>query len=439
MKKILNTFFCTLFFILLASCGTRQFLGFEEKKVRLEGKRIPILGDVVEKNVISSDTAKIIISKKVENKDWKQSYNSPSHVSINFFSDTTFKKIRRIASGKGEDKHNKIFAQPIVYKNTIFFMDALTNIISYDLIKRKVNWRFSAILQNEDNHNIGGGIALLNNRIIANTPYGEIISLNAKDGSVEWRNNVVSPLRSAPTIYSDKILSLTVDNRLLVLNNDDGKIVWQHEGIFNNTTLIRTPKIAADDNIIIAPYSNGEFYALNYSNGLVLWKDSLVELESNDISNTFTDIDANPVIINNALIVTSAVGKIVALDKRSGRRIWINDITSTQTPLVNGNSIFVINNNKELFNLYLNNGNIRWKTFIEQKSSQNYEYIWYAPILVNDKILLAGGNNKLLIINSISGEIEKELSLPDKPASSPFVADKKLYLMLRNSDILTIE
>ena len=37
--------------------------------------------------------------------------------------------------------------------------------------------------------------------------------------------------------------------------------------IFNNTTLIDSPKVAVDENIVIVPYSNGEFFALNLNNG----------------------------------------------------------------------------------------------------------------------------------------------------------------------------
>ena len=43
MKKIIN-FHCYLIIIfLITSCGTREFLGFEKKKNKLEGKRVAIL------------------------------------------------------------------------------------------------------------------------------------------------------------------------------------------------------------------------------------------------------------------------------------------------------------------------------------------------------------------------------------------------------------
>ena len=50
-----------------------------------------------------------------------------------------------------------------------------------------------------------------------------------------------------------------LSNKLYVLNADDGGLLWQHQGIFNNTTLIDSPKVAVDENIVIVPYSNGDF------------------------------------------------------------------------------------------------------------------------------------------------------------------------------------
>ena len=85
-------------------------------------------------------------------------------------------------------------------------------------------------------------------------------------------------IRSAPTIFENKLLSLTSSNKLYVLNADDGGLLWQHQGIFNNTTLIDSPKVAVDENIVIVPYSNGEFFALNLNNGKEIWRNSFIDL-----------------------------------------------------------------------------------------------------------------------------------------------------------------
>ena len=96
-------------------------------------------------------------------------------------------------------------------------------------------------------------------------------------------------------------------------------------------------------------------------------------------------------------------------------------------------------NNKELINLDLKNGKIRWSTEIAQDLSEEKSNLWLTPVLMNNKLILVGGNKKLVIVNPFSGEIEAELRLPDIPITSPIVVNKKIFLMFKNSSIFSIE
>ncbi len=425
--------------IFLNNCGTRDFFGFQEPEVKLEGERVSILKNISGKDKKAISSSKIIINDPEVNLEWSQSHNSPTHLAKNYKSKSNFSSFKRLISGYAEEAESKILAQPIVKNKAIFFIDAKSIIYSYHLEDRKLIWKKAVTKLNENNHNIGGGLALHNNRVFVNSPYGEVIAFDMQNGKIIWKKNVFGPLRSSPLIYNNKIFSLTLDNRLIVIDPDNGDTLWEHEGVQSTTTIMGSPKVAADDNILIVPYSNGEFYGLNYSNGLVLWKDSFLNIEKAETSNAFTDIDANPVIVNNMVILASSVGKIMALDKRTGNRLWVKDINTTQTPVVHQNSIFIIDSNKEILNIDLKNGNLRWITKIDPILSKDYYNIWYAPVLIDNKLLIVGGDKKLLIVNPINGKIELIKNLPSLPASSPLVAEQKVFLMLRNADIITIE
>ena len=53
--------------------------------------------------------------------------------------------------------------------------------------------------------------------------------------------------------------------------------------------------------------------------------------------------------------------------------------------------------------------------------------------------MIVGGDKKILIINPYLGSIEKIKTLSYLPSSSPFVVKEKLYLMLKNGDIVRVE
>ena len=100
-------------------------------------------------------------------------------------------------------------------------------------------------------------------------------------------------------------------------------MVWEHQGIQNSTSIIGQPKVAADGNLVLIPYSNGDIFALNLTNGAELWRQSTVSIEQSETSNSFSDIDANPVILKNLIIVASTNGKIFAFNNkaREGARV----------------------------------------------------------------------------------------------------------------------
>ena len=146
--------FTTIFF--LTSCGTREFLGFEKKKIKLKGERVSILKELTanDSNEKKSST-EIFLEDPIILSNWPQSYNSPSHLSINHISNSKLNNFKYLVSGAGERKGSKILSQPVIYNDLIFFLDAKSNVISFSLKSNKIIWKRNISLKNESNHNIG--------------------------------------------------------------------------------------------------------------------------------------------------------------------------------------------------------------------------------------------------------------------------------------------
>ena len=128
--------------------------------------------------------------------------------------------------------------------------------------------------------------------------------------------STLTPVRATPTLVDNKVIILTLDNRTLVFEKKDGSLIWEHQGIQNTTSIIGEPKVAVEGNLVLAPYSNGDIFALNLTNGVELWKQSSVNIEQSETSNSFSDIDANPVILKNIIIIASTSGKVFAINKK---------------------------------------------------------------------------------------------------------------------------
>ena len=146
MIKIAKYFFVLLIIFLITSCGTREYLGFEKKKIRLQGKRVSILNeDIIKDSGSVKSSIDIELDQTIVLNNWPQSYNSPSHLSLNHFSDSKLDSFKSIVSGAGENKQSKILSQPVIDKQILFFLDAKSNVISFDLKILKKNTKIKKI------------------------------------------------------------------------------------------------------------------------------------------------------------------------------------------------------------------------------------------------------------------------------------------------------
>ena len=60
-------------------------------------------------------------------------------------------------------------------------------IFSYDLIKKKLDWKKNIIINNDKGHSIGGGLAADESYLFIGSPYAEIFCLEPKTGKIIWK------------------------------------------------------------------------------------------------------------------------------------------------------------------------------------------------------------------------------------------------------------
>ena len=206
MKEISKHIFYILLTIFLSACGTGKFLGFEEKKIPLEGKRVSVLKDIKGVTKDNFSLSKIILTSLLDSENWQQSYNSPSHISLNYRSNSSYQKFYKVISGKGESSDEIILSQPIVSNNHLFFLDAKSNVYAYDILKKKLIWKKNITMSRDKGHSIGGGVAADDQYLFVGSPYAEVICIEIQSGKVIWVKETQTPVRATPTLIENKVI-----------------------------------------------------------------------------------------------------------------------------------------------------------------------------------------------------------------------------------------
>jgi outer membrane protein assembly factor BamB len=171
---------------------------------------------------------------------------------------------------------------------------------------------------------------------------------------------VAGPMRTAPTVSGGRVFAVTIDNQLEVLSADDGRKLWNQPAISETAGLMGGSSPAVEADAVVAAFTSGELFAMRVENGRVAWQDNLAAVRRVDAISDLADIRGRPIIDRGTVFAVSHSGRMVAIDLRTGNRIWEQEIGSLESPWLAGDYIYVLTPDSEVVCLSRGDGRIRW-------------------------------------------------------------------------------
>ena len=426
----------------LSACETIQDWFAESVPPPLPGERISVLSlqQTLEPDPLIADL-QVRLPRPVVNRDWPQAGGQPNHAMHHLAVGDALRVAWRANMGKGSSNFQRLLTPPIVFDGMVFGMDAESRVSALDAATGKRLWRVSLKPDEEDDGGYGGGVAAADGVLYATTGFGEVLALDPADGGEIWRRQIGVPFRGSPTVSAGRIFAVSYDNRLHVLAGADGRSLWTHEGIPETAGLLGAAGPAVEGNIVVVPYSSGEIFAFRVDNGRIAWSDSLTRTGRLAPLATLNDIQARPVIDRDQVYAISHSGRFVAINLRSGARVWDQLIAGVETPWVAGDFIFLVTLDAELVCLWRRDGRIRWVTQLpryKDEDDRRDPINWSGPVLVSDRLVVVSSDGKAFSVSPYSGEVLGRIRLRDSGLVSPIVANGTLYILTDNAELTAL-
>jgi len=423
----------------LGGCELPAWMG-ESEAPPLPGDRISVLSlqASLEPDPGISDLA-VRLPPPWRNVAWPQAGGFPSHAMHHLEVGERLAKAWSRDIGRGDDDEHRLLAQPVIADGRVFTMDSVANVRAFAAADGQPLWERDLTADGEDRGAIGGGVAYADGTVYASTGYGFIYALAASSGEELWRQNVNLPIRGAPTVSGGRVFAITYDNQLQVLSSDDGRVLWTHSGLPEETGLIGSPSPAVADNVVVVPYTSGELFALRVENGRVLWSDQLIRSVRLTPLSALSEIRGGPVIDRDMVTAISHSGRLVAVDLRTGQRRWDRDIEGIETPWVAGDFIYLVTLQAELVCLSRSGGRIRWVTPLqryEDPDDRDGPIHWSGPVLVSDRLILTGSHGQAVAVSPYTGRLLGQIELSDDTSLPPVVADGTVYVLTKDADLV---
>jgi outer membrane protein assembly factor BamB len=413
---------------------------FEKEKPAISGARIAVMENAT--TLVADPAAAnepLLLPDAVSLDAWPVQGGHPSHAlpPLALAGSGTLKEVWRANGGKGSKNGAYALSQPVLANGTLAVMDATSTVRLLEASTGKLLWEKSLQPDYEDVAVISGGVAHTGSAIIASTGYGEVIALAVKDGATLWKTPLPAPARSAPTVRDGRVFVTTTGNELLALALSNGEPQWSHAGLGETAALVSSANPTAGPGVVVVAYSSGEVTALLADSGRVLWFDTLGGDTATDGLTNLADIAGSPVLSEGIVYVASNSAPLVAIEGRTGRRLWTQDIGSTGTPWVSGNSLFVVSSENQLLCL-TKQGRIRWVQPLaryEDEDDRDHRISWTSPLLTGGRLFTASSTGVLLAVDPATGKTLSRLSLKEAVLVAPLVVNNTLYVLDEDGEV----
>ncbi len=284
---------------------------------------------------------------------------------------------------------------------------------------------------------VAGGITLAYETVYIGTENGEILALNEADGSIKWRTKVPSEVISAPAVDSGILVTNTVAGTLVGIDAYTGELKWQNESDVPPLSLrgVSPPSAAAGGAIV--GLANGRMRVSIIDSGLTAWEQVIAKPTGATELERIVDIDTKPLVFGDTLFVVSYGGALSAVELRSGNVIWNRDYASFRNVSIDGNRLFVTDNNSNVYAIDRRNGVELWSN--GDLRGRNLT----ASTPVGDYIVAGDKFGYLHYFTQVEGKYVARVAVGDDDEdesifSAPVYADDVLVVQTRDGEVSVI-
>lgn len=415
---------------MLGGCGV--FKG-GQKKTPTIGERVPILAS--ENEIVADKTmagVDVVLPTAAANDSWTQpggnAAKSMGHLALG----ATLSRAWSVGISGGS-KRERLASAPVVADNKLFVSDTSGVVHAFAADTGAQLWEAQTV-KDKDNSSarFGGGASVDSGRVYATNGLGDVVALDASNGSEVWRAHPGGPLRGSPTIANNQVYVISQDNQLFALGTEKGDVQWTASASVETQGVFGVAAPASARGTVVAGFSSGELNAYRYENGNALWADVLSRTSMTTSVSSLSDIDAEPVIDNNRVYAVGQGGRMVAMDLNTGGRVWEQNIAGIATPWVAGEWLFVVTDDARLLCIARGSGKVRWisqlKNYKNVKKKKN-PYSWIGPVLAGNRLVLANTEGEIVSVSPSDGSVQDTVRHDDSISLSPIVANNTLYIL----------
>ena len=345
-------------------------------------------------------------------------------------------EIKKIKNFRFSKFNNEIETdlKPLFLRDGIVFFDSKGSVIRFDN-NQKIVWKKNYYSKFEKKNNPKLSFGIRGDKLIVVDNLSNLFLINLKNGNLIWKKKNDYPFNSEIKIFDNKFYVIDLKNVLRCYFIKDGSKCWSLETEKTLTITNSKNSLLIAGNLVYFINNLGDLTAADILSGDLMWQ---LPTQSSDITNiTYNFKNSKIVSEGKNIFFSNNKNEFYSINLKNGSINWINDISSSLTPIVIGNFIITFSDNGYLFVIDKEQGNIiKIKDIYKMYNDKNRKKIRPTGFSISqDKIYLSNNDGKLIILDLKTGNVLKAEKIARKIMSKPFLYNNHLF-MIKNGSVV---
>ncbi|WP_439101118.1 outer membrane protein assembly factor BamB [Congregibacter sp.] len=265
--------------------------------------------------------------------------------------------VRKLWSmGVGDGQGDGLYKlQPIIDGDTIYVASAEGEVRAVDRNNGDTRWRQRLELE------VSGGVGHYEDSLFLGGNDGLVMRLDAATGETLWTSEVSGEVLAAPQGNGRVVVAQTYDGRLYGFDFETGEQLWRYDSNLPVLTIRGTSTPILDGGVVYAGFATGRVLAFDAFDGAIRWEARVAIPQGRSEIERIVDVDGTMALAGTELYVASYQGRIVALDTRTGRKIWQRNVSAFYGVSQGFGNVYIAEESGTITAFLRNGQGIRWE------------------------------------------------------------------------------
>ena len=284
------------------------------------------------------------------------------------------------------------------------------------------------------NVNLTSGIAGDDENLFFSTSDGFLWCMN-HDGELIWKTLLDGEVNSLPIIYDSKVVVKLNSYKIIQLNSKDGSVLWKYQAGIPPLTYKSEGKLLQSNNVVYLGLPGGKLIAIDSPTGGLVWESNISRAKGATDIERANDITSHPVIDEDLIYGVTTNGDISALNRRNGKTLWTEPISSFYGMAFDGSNLFVTHDTGSIYSVNKDVGEIEWR-----QAGLQYRRIGVGTI-IKDYVAFGDYDGYVHFLSIEDGSIVGRIKLEDSQILNNIIKiDQSVIVMMTgDGDLICLE